>query len=459
MLEGLPAEQRPIAQQLLRGGIPAVRTALHFEREKAREEGRPEPSTEGVLALAESLVSKVKAAEWRDRAEAAVKAGDDLVMRDLRSLVNGSDVARDEASRDLVIALREMLENRVEGHRVAWANEVASNLDDGHIVRALRLSSHPPDPAARFSAELATRLRDAAGTALASETPPDRWLAILQAVVESPVRRTVKPQGLPHDPSSELLETARQQCGRVPALAPLLGISVPPPPGPARPGLPIKPPPRHTTRSARPARPPARPAGAPARAPRAASPHSAAAVPEAAPAELSVGAPGEVAAEPTADVAAEPAAQAEVSEAEVTAEPAAEAEVSEVEVTEPEVTEPTAEPDVAAEPVAQVEVAEPDVVAEPVAQAEVSEVEVTEVEVTEVEVTEAEVTEPTAEPDVPAEPVAQVEVAEPDVVAEPVAEAEVTEAEVSEVEVTEPEVVENGTADVTEPPIALRALD
>jgi len=129
-----------------------------------------------VLALAESLVSKVKAAEWRDRAEAAVKAGDDLVMRDLRSLVNGSDVARDEASRDMVIALREMLESRVEAHRVSWANEVAVNLDDGHIVRALRLSSHPPDPAARFSAELATRLRDAASIALASDTPRrDGW--------------------------------------------------------------------------------------------------------------------------------------------------------------------------------------------------------------------------------------------------------------------------------------------
>ena len=95
-------------------------------------------------------VNKVKAAEWRDRAEAAVKAGDDLVMRDLRSLVNGSDVARDEASRDLVIALREMLENRVEAHRVSWASEVASNLDEGHIVRALRLSSHPPDPRRGF---------------------------------------------------------------------------------------------------------------------------------------------------------------------------------------------------------------------------------------------------------------------------------------------------------------------
>jgi hypothetical protein len=285
MLEGLPVEQRPIAQQLLRGGIPAVRTALHFEREKARDEGRPEPSTEGVLALAESLVSKVKAAEWRDRAEAAVKAGDDLVMRDLRSLVNGSDVARDEASRDLVIALREMLENRVEAHRVSWANEVAVNLDDGHIVRALRLSSHPPDPAARFSAELATRLRDAASTALASDTPPERWLAILQAVVESPVRRTVKPQGLPRDPAPELLETARQQCGRVPALAPLLGLSVTPPPGPARPGLPIKPPPRHTTRSMpRPPRPPAKPLAGTSRPPRPAPPQEAAAV-EAVPAE------------------------------------------------------------------------------------------------------------------------------------------------------------------------------
>jgi hypothetical protein len=315
MLEGLPAEQRAIAQQLLRGGIPAVRTALHFERERARDEGRPEPSTEGVLALAESLVSKVKAAEWRDRAEAAVKAGDDLIMRDLRSLVNGSDVARDEASRSLVIVLRETLENRVEAHRGAWANEVASNLDEGHVVRALRLSSHPPDPAARFSAELATRLRDAASTALASETPPDRWLALLQAVVESPVRRTVKPQGLPNDPTPELLETARQQCGRVPALAALLGISVPPPPGPARPNLPIKPPPRHTSRPPRPPRPPARPASAPGRAPQAAAALEPTSAPERALAPAPPDAPDEVATDDVAtdDVATDDVATDEVS--------------------------------------------------------------------------------------------------------------------------------------------------
>ncbi|HXW80876.1 MAG TPA: hypothetical protein VEJ84_15345, partial [Acidimicrobiales bacterium] len=252
MLESLPVEQQPIAQQLLRGGIPAVRTALHFERERAREAGRPEPSTEGVLALAESLVSRVKAAEWRDRAEAAIKAGDDLAMRDLRSLVSGSDVARDEASRELVVTLREMLERRIEAHRVAWADDVAKSLDQGQVVRALRIASRPPDASARFSAELATRLRDAASSALSPSTPADQWLAVLQAVVESPVRRTVKPEGLPDNPSPELLEAARQHCGRVPALAPLLGISVPPPPGPVRPNVPVRAPSRRQTRPRRP---------------------------------------------------------------------------------------------------------------------------------------------------------------------------------------------------------------
>ncbi len=252
MLESLPAEQQPIAQQLLRGGIPAVRTALHFEREKAREEGRPEPSTEGVLAIAESLVSRVKAAEWRDRAEAALKAGEDLAMRDLRSLVSGSDVARDEASRDLAVALREALDRRVEAHRSEWATDLVRHLDEGHVLRALRLASRPPDPVARLSAELATRLKDAAGAALAASVPADRWLAVLQAVSESPVRRAVKPEGLPEQATAEQLDVARQQCGRVPGLAPLLGLPVPPPPGPPRPVAPGRAPQRHGQHGPRP---------------------------------------------------------------------------------------------------------------------------------------------------------------------------------------------------------------
>jgi len=247
MLQSLPAEEQPIAQQLLRGGIPAVRTALHFERERAREEGRPEPSTEGILAIADKLLSRVKAAEWRDRAEAAAKAGNNLSMRDLRSLLSGSDLARDDASRELVVALREALERRVEAHRAQWAAEVLRHLDDGHIVRALRLSNRPPDPAARLSAEVASRLRDSAGAALSPSAPPDKWIAVLQAVIESPVRRSVKPEGLPPNPGPELLEVARQQCGRVPALAHLLGIGVPPPPGPPHPNA-ARLPTRHLTR-------------------------------------------------------------------------------------------------------------------------------------------------------------------------------------------------------------------
>ncbi len=255
MLESLSGEEQAIAQQLLRGGIPAVRTALHFERERAREEGRPEPSTEGVMSLAESLVSRVKAAEWRDKAESAIKAGEELAMRDLRSLVSVSDGARDEASRELVVTLRELLERRVEEHRVSWADDVAKNLDQGQVVRALRLSSRPPDATTRFSAELATRLRDAASAALSATTPPDQWLAVLQGVIESPVRRTVKPAGLPANPSPELLATARRNCGQVPGLAPLLGISVPPPPGPVRSNVPMKAPPRRPTRPPKPSRP------------------------------------------------------------------------------------------------------------------------------------------------------------------------------------------------------------
>jgi hypothetical protein len=259
----LSGEEQAIAQQLLRGGIPAVRTALHFERERAREEGRPEPSTEGVMSLAESLVSRVKAAEWRDKAESAIKAGEELAMRDLRSLVSVSDGARDEASRELVVTLRELLERRVEEHRVSWADDVAKNLDQGQIVRALRLSSRPPDATTRFSAELATRLRDAASAALSATTPPDQWLAVLQGVIESPVRRTVKPAGLPANPSPELLATARRNCGQVPGLAPLLGISVPPPPGPVRSNVPLKAPPRRPARPPKPSR--AVEAGRPAR--------------------------------------------------------------------------------------------------------------------------------------------------------------------------------------------------
>ena len=70
-MDSLPPEQQVVAEQVLKGGIPAVRTALHLEREKAASEGRPAPNTDQLIAMAEELLPRLKAAEWRDRAEAA----------------------------------------------------------------------------------------------------------------------------------------------------------------------------------------------------------------------------------------------------------------------------------------------------------------------------------------------------------------------------------------------------
>ena len=81
------------------------------------------------------------------------------------------------------------------------------------------------------------RSKDAHDTdvADAKDTPPDQWLALLDVVIESPVRRTVKPAGLPDGADEHLLAAARKASGYVPELARLMGIPIPPPPGPRRP--------------------------------------------------------------------------------------------------------------------------------------------------------------------------------------------------------------------------------
>jgi hypothetical protein len=230
ILASLPPEQQPIAEQVLRGGIPAVRTALHLEREKAMAEGRPVPNTDQLVAMAESLLPRLKAAEWRDRAEAAAKDVDEISLRDLRSVVAGADMARDDETRALAAGLREALDRRVEALRTQWSDEIAKLLDDTKVVRALRLAARPPEPAARLDPALSERLSEAAGQALAPDAPAERWLAVLDAVAASPVRRSVKPAGLPGEASPEVRRVAHQQSGRVPALATMLGISMPPPP-------------------------------------------------------------------------------------------------------------------------------------------------------------------------------------------------------------------------------------
>ncbi len=231
LLDSLPAEQRPVAEQLAAGGMPAVRRALEEARAQARAEGRPAVTGEGVIALAEQLQPMVRRALWLDRAEAAVARLDGIALRDLRTTVIGA-APRDEEGRAILQQLRQSLEERTSRLRAGWERDIGQALEAGRVLQALRLSARPPEPTARFPASLVTRLAEAAGSAMTASTPAERWLALLDAAVASPVRRSVKPEGIPEDASGALRKAAQQAAGRVPALARLLGMSMPPPPRP-----------------------------------------------------------------------------------------------------------------------------------------------------------------------------------------------------------------------------------
>ena len=71
VLDALEPQFRPIAEQLLRGGIPAVRQAIEQENIKAKAEDRPELNSPALLAMAEEIMPKLKAADWMDKATAA----------------------------------------------------------------------------------------------------------------------------------------------------------------------------------------------------------------------------------------------------------------------------------------------------------------------------------------------------------------------------------------------------
>lgn len=238
-LAALKPEQLPVAEQLLRGGIPSVRQAIEEQNARARADGRAEVTPGPLLALAEELLPVVNLAAWKDRASVARNAGKDVSLRELRSVVAASStVGLDGEGREMAEALRTSLDQRVTALRERWVERITKSLDEQRVVDALQASVRPPEPATRLSAELAVRLANAASQAMSSEASPADWLAVLEVVVDSPVRRTVKPAGIPAGADEQLLAAARQASGYVPELARLLGIPIPPPPGPRRPAAP-----------------------------------------------------------------------------------------------------------------------------------------------------------------------------------------------------------------------------
>ncbi len=233
-LSALRPEQLPVAEQLLRGGIPAVRQAIEEQNSRARSEGRPGVSPEPLLAMAEELLPVMNLASWKDRAVAARAAGRDLPLRDLRSVVAGaSAVTLDPEGRELLTTLRTLLDARVSAMRQAWTDKITSSLDGGNPLDALRASARVPEPGTRLPGPLAVRLADAAGEAMTTDIGHDMWASLLEAALASPVKRNVKPVGIPPD-NADLVVAARHAAGQMPALARLLGLPIPPPPGPRR---------------------------------------------------------------------------------------------------------------------------------------------------------------------------------------------------------------------------------
>jgi hypothetical protein len=243
MLATLAPEQRAIAEQVMRGGMAGVRTAVDEQNKQARAAGGPEIRAEAILSLAEELLRGLQAAEWRDKAEAAAAIVDEISLRDLRTVVAGADAGgRDEESRALAARLREELERRSAAERQTWMDEISTCLAEGRVVRALRVSSRAPEQGLRLPPDLSTGLSAAAGEAMSADTAPDRWLAVLEAVLASPVRRSITPKALPNGADEAALKTMRAAIPKVPALGPLLGETpssrpVPPPP-PRRPPAP-----------------------------------------------------------------------------------------------------------------------------------------------------------------------------------------------------------------------------
>jgi hypothetical protein len=229
MLGALRPEQIPVAEQLLRGGLPAVRQAIEAQNKEARVAGKPPVSSDALLAMADELLPVVKLADWKDRAAVAQTSGKEYRLRELKAVVAASrTVILDEEGRAMAKALHESLDQRTTALRDEWLARITNALNDGRVLQALEAVVQPPEPGSRCPAELAVKLAAAAGEAMTAELTPEEWLKLLDAVVASPVRRTVKPAGIPNDEVAK--QAARHASGSVPALAKLLGLRIPPPP-------------------------------------------------------------------------------------------------------------------------------------------------------------------------------------------------------------------------------------
>ncbi len=236
--------QRPLARVVLRDGVPGLRALIEKQNAVAAKAGQPEIPPKMLEAVGEHLLPRLRSAEWRDNAEAAMAGIGEVDLRDIRKVVVAAENgAKDDESRALAEQLKEGLSARVDAEHGKWLSELNTLLKDGRTVRALRQSSRPPKAGAPLPAELASKLAEAASASMTADTMPERWGTVLDAVAYSPVRQQVTPQALPAKVTPELTATVKKLGKRVPHIAALFAPAapkaapapIPAPPAPATP--------------------------------------------------------------------------------------------------------------------------------------------------------------------------------------------------------------------------------
>ncbi len=234
-LAGVAEEHKVIAEQLMAGGLPAVRSAIAEQNRDLAKEGKVPQAAEPILTIAEGLLPALERATWLDRAEAALGVADRVGLRDLKAVVSfGDRVARTDEMKETLEKLKELLASRSNALEGEWVASILEALEEGKSIKAVRLSTRPPDVASKLPEDLLVKLADAASSTLSPNASTDHWMAMLSALETSPVRKTVRPTGFPPNAPAELHALAQQMSGRIPNLASLMGIKMPPPPRPRR---------------------------------------------------------------------------------------------------------------------------------------------------------------------------------------------------------------------------------
>ena len=231
LVKVLPIEHLAIAEQLIAGGLPAVRTAIATQNQQLAKEGKPPMPSDPFLNIAEEILPSIERATWQDRADAVLAVSQNVGLRDLKTVVSfGERVAKGDDLLEILNRLKALLAERTSLLESEWTNAVEEALNDNKSIKAVRIASRAPDLSSQLAPELLQRLTEAANQTLSPSTAPEHWAAMLSALETSPIRKLVTPSGLPSDPPTELTALAQEMSGRIPNLASLLGIKMPPPP-------------------------------------------------------------------------------------------------------------------------------------------------------------------------------------------------------------------------------------